>query len=284
MKISAVICSRNDNYGGNLIQRSTYCLNSMATTFDEVIYVDWNSPTHSLIYEIQENLLKNGKIKHICIPPEYANMMTNFDKDAQKCCEVLARNIGIRRATGDYIVSTNIDIIAPFREELDDFISQKLNDSTFYTICRRNVYLETISGIDYKNVTEYTKKMYDTYKPEMRIEKINNSDDYSIINCCGDFQIAHKNIWYDIRGFEESLIYRLYSDTNVQKKAVFHGYQLKADNVPGIFHISHGNQTNETNNKPTKFNDPMEAIVTAEKTKNKETWGFSDVDIEWEII
>ena len=47
MKTTAVIVSRNDNYGGNLIERSTYCINSSIETYDEVIYVDWNSPTHS---------------------------------------------------------------------------------------------------------------------------------------------------------------------------------------------------------------------------------------------
>ena len=26
-------------------------------------------------------------------------------------------------------------------------------------------------------------------------EKTVSSDDYSIINCCGDFQLAHKNVW-----------------------------------------------------------------------------------------
>jgi hypothetical protein len=34
------------------------------------------------------------------------------------------------------------------------------------------------------------------------------------------FQLAHRDIWNEIRGFEEELIYVLYSDTNVQKKAL----------------------------------------------------------------
>ena len=43
MKISAVIVSRNDGYGGHLNERATYCFNSAIDTYDEVIYVDWNS-------------------------------------------------------------------------------------------------------------------------------------------------------------------------------------------------------------------------------------------------
>jgi hypothetical protein len=42
MRISAVTIGRNDNYGGFLAERFTYSLNSMLSTFDEVIYVDWN--------------------------------------------------------------------------------------------------------------------------------------------------------------------------------------------------------------------------------------------------
>ena len=44
MKVSAVIVSRNDDYGGNLKERSSYCFQSSIDTYDEVTYIDWNSP------------------------------------------------------------------------------------------------------------------------------------------------------------------------------------------------------------------------------------------------
>ena len=113
MKISAVIISRNDNYGGHLNERAIYAINSAINTYDEVIYVDWNSPTHSLLWDIKDNLQLKGNLKHFIIPPDIAKVLTNYDEHAQVCCEVLARNIGIRRAKGDHIVSTNIDIIHP---------------------------------------------------------------------------------------------------------------------------------------------------------------------------
>ena len=43
-------------------------------------------------------------------------------------------------------------------------------------------------------------------------EKTMAGDDYSIINCCGDFQLAPKHVWGGIRGFEEELIYPLFAD------------------------------------------------------------------------
>ena len=77
MKISAVIVSRNDNYGGNLIERSSYCFQSSIDTYDEVTYVDWNSPEQSLFYEVKDNLNFKGNFKHIVIPPEAAKVLTN---------------------------------------------------------------------------------------------------------------------------------------------------------------------------------------------------------------
>ncbi len=143
MKISAVIVSRNDNYGGNLIERSSYCFQSAIDTYDEVIYVDWNSEEQSLLYEVKDNIKFKGNFKHIVIPPDAAKILTNYDEHAQVCCEVLGRNIGIRRATGDYIISTNIDIIAPRRDTLEAAINS-LEPNSFYVFSRCDVDLPEI--------------------------------------------------------------------------------------------------------------------------------------------
>jgi hypothetical protein len=143
MKISAIIVSRNDNYGGHLNERAIYAINSALSAYDEVIYVDWNSETHSLLYDIKDNLQLKGNLKHFVIPPEVASILTNNDPQAQKCCEVLARNIGIRRATGDYIISTNIDIIHPKREDVEKVINDS-DGNTMITLSRRETTWEII--------------------------------------------------------------------------------------------------------------------------------------------
>lgn len=284
MKLTAIICSRNDNYGGNLIERSTFCLNSMVDTFDEVWYIDWNSEKQSLIYEIWPNLLKTGKLKHVVIPPDVAQIMTNYDPHAQKCCEVLARNIGLRRADGDWLISTNIDIIAPKRDVLNEKISH-LNDKTFYTVSRRSVLVEEILPIGYKNIQQVRNFVYDAHPDERHLlEKTQHGDDYSIINCCGDFQMASKNIWETVRGFEEYLIYPLYADTNIQKKAVMHGFGLEALFDIPFYHIHHPVNAGGFGTVNKKGNDGYRAIIAAGKTENSDTWGFSDVEIEYETI
>ena len=71
MKLSAVVVTRNDDYGGNLNDRATYCLNSLVNTFDEVILVDWNSPNNRpQLWDIDKNISFKGNLKHIVITPE----------------------------------------------------------------------------------------------------------------------------------------------------------------------------------------------------------------------
>lgn len=289
MKITAVVICRNDNYGGNLKERATYSLNSAIHTYDEVIYVDWNSTTHSLLYDIKDDLNLKGNLKHFIITPELASILTNFDSNAQVCCETLARNIGIRRATGDWIVSTNIDIIHPSREEIEEQI-KSMDTNTFYTISRRytdwKIIKEFYGGeLDFKNWISLKKYLTENSEKRVFDEKVVNGDDYSIINCCGDYQIATKEIWNEIRGFEEELIYVLYSDTNVQKKAVMHGFGLKALYEPAVFHIEHGKGGGgflDGINRVT--NNPQRAIIDQNKTRNLDSWGMVGLDLEYEIF
>jgi len=289
MKTSAVIISRNDNYGGHLNERATYAINSAIDSFDEVIYVDWNSENHSLLYDIKDNLQLKGNLKHIVIPPKAASHLTQYDPEAQKCCEVLARNIGIRRAIGDYIVSTNIDIIQPKREDILKLI-EKNEKECFTTISRRSLiwdYIKEFQGGDY-NFSNWSAFRDDAYKTSVPTPIYNNPDQYSKINCCGDFQLASKEIWYKIKGFEESLIYPLFADSNAQKKAMIYGYDVEPEFDTPIFHIDHGSKgwggggIADGINK--KGNDINQAITFQQETKNPDTWGFSDIEIEFETL
>lgn len=289
MKISAVVVGRNDNYGGHLAERATYSFNSAIDTYDEVFYIDWNSDTHSLFYDIKDNLNFKGNFKHIVISPENASILTNGDPYAQKVCEVLARNIGLVRAEGDYLLSTNIDIIHPNREELEQVLRAD-NQRTFYTISRRHTDWDQIRKFhggdlnygDWKALRDY---LIENSEERHFDEKTVSGDDYSLINCCGDYQIAHREVWHGIRGMEEALIYSLYADTNVQKKAVMHGYDLKAIYNPALFHIEHGRGGGgflDGINKKT--NDPHRAIVWQLETENADSWGFSNIEIAYETF
>ena len=291
MKIASVTVNRNDGYKD--FKRGLIHFKSMVETFDEVNYVDWNSPDGSFMWEIEDKLPKKGKIKHYCISSQIVNQII-FDANAQKCNEAISRNIAIRRSDADWIVSTNIDVIPPTREEIKALI-KGLNRNTFYTISRREAPKEIVkNNKSIKNLREALINIPARHFPA----RVTPNDEYSLINCCGDFQIAHKSVWERVQGFEEEMIYACFVDTNIQKKAILNGFKLEVKYEPAIYHMEHGayftkedgTRTQDKNNKGSykgdtnAYNDAYAWVENFIKSKNSKSWGLSNIIIEHEVI
>ena len=291
MKIASVVVNRNDGYKD--FERGLIHFKSMVRAFDEVNYVDWNSPNGSFIWEIEDKLPKKGKIKHYCIPSNVVSQII-FDANAQKCNESLSRNIAIRRSDADWIVSTNLDVIPPTKQELKKLI-KKLDKNTFYTISRR----EAPKDIIYNSKTENRLRENLANIPARHFPaKVTPNDNYSLINCCGDFQIAHRDVWNKIKGFEEEMIYACFVDTNVQKKAVLNDYNLKVLYEPALYHMEHGayftkadgtrvqdeENTGAYKGETNAYNDAFKWVENFQSTKNMDSWGLNEVEIEVEVI
>ena len=294
MKIGVVVVNRNDSYKD--FERGLIHFKSMLDVFDEVTYIDWNSPKGSFLWEIQDQLPKTNKLKHFIISQEIASQLIP-DSNAQKCNEGLSRNIGIRRSDCDWIVSTNINIIPPKREDLIKLI-ETLDPNTFYTISRREAPKEIVYKHGHKNWREAQEELYDTIPSRRFPAMVTPNDKYSLINCCGDFQLASKHVWNTIKGFEENMIYACFVDTNVQKKAVLNKFDLKDLYDPPLFHIEHGayytkedgTRVSDPENKgaytgDTKaYNDPWKWIEYFTESENDDNWGLANTEIEYEII
>ncbi len=291
MKIASVVVNRNDGYKD--FERGLIHFKSMVRAFDEVNYVDWNSPNGSFIWEIEDKLPKKGKIKHYCIPSNVVSQII-FDANAQKCNESLSRNIAIRRSDADWIVSTNLDVIPPTKQELKRLI-KKLDKNTFYTISRR----EAPKDIIYNSKTENRLRENLANIPARHFPaKVTPNDNYSLINCCGDFQIAHRDVWNKIKGFEEEMIYACFVDTNVQKKAVLNDYNLEVLYEPALYHMEHGayftkadgtrvqdeKNTGAYKGETNAYNDAYKWVENFQTTKNMGSWGLNEVEIEVEVI
>jgi hypothetical protein len=294
MKLGVVVVNRNDGYKD--FERGIIHFKSMLDTFDEVTYIDWNSPSGSFLWEIKNQLPQTGKIKHFIIPQEIVSQIIT-DPNAQKCNETLSRNIGIRRSNADWIVSTNIDIITPKREDLLSTI-KNLNNNTFYTVSRR----EGPKDIIYKYPhTEWEKIREELYQiiPERHFPAmVTPNDRYSLINCCGDFQLASREVWHKIKGFEENMIYACFADSNVQKKAVLNGFGLEVLYNPPLFHMEHGayytkedgTRVSDSENKGSfqgdskAYNSAWDWVETFNSSYNSEEWGWGNIDIEFEVF
>jgi len=284
MKTAALLYGRNDGYKED--DRIAVCLESMLETFDEVWFLDWNTPEENnpVLWDIEDKLPKTGRLKHIVIPPYIASELTNHNPDAQACLQVMASNIMLRRCDADWIVATTIDIIAPKKEILNNFLS-KADKNTFYTFSRREAEMSELEQLGFDKWEEFRDQLDAKSEPRYFPAKVTPNDNYSIFNCCGDFQLASKEVWDGIKGFEENMVYACFQDTNVQKKAVLNGYNLVPVYDIPLYHLSHKGMGND-GSSPSKqvYNNALEWVEYFNQSKNLDSWGFSEIEIEYETI
>jgi hypothetical protein len=282
MKTAVIIYSRNDGYKED--DRVVTCINSMVETFDEVWYVDWNSPEDkgSLLWKLEDRIIKQGKIKHVVIPPSIASQLT--PSDASVVNGLIPPNLVVRRTDADWIVNTTIDIIAPKKEIFEAFLA-KADKNTFYTLSRRDIEIEDVANFGFDKWREYRDILDQTTEERRLYAQVTPNDRYSIINCCGDFQLASKHVWNTIKGYEENMYYACFPDTNIQKKAVLNGFNLEAIYDVPLYHMSHLGMGNDGSSpSKQKYNDPWKWVEYFNESENTENWGLNGVEIEYEVI
>jgi hypothetical protein len=276
MKKSVILTSRDDNYGGNLHQRTTMGITSLIENHDEVIFVDWKTKNgEGVISNIKNKLPHTKKLKCIQVSSEFLSekypQILNYT-----IIESIGRNIAIRRAEYDYIVSTNIDIVStPLNNSI-------LKENMFYTVPRRDV--DENFHLGFQSYEELYKTIWnnrDSYRPKDGI--YSEEDKWSLINCCGDYQIGHKNVWNQMKGFEESILFGCGIDTNVMKKASWYSTIEVLDHY--IFHLNHGkNGDRDENESVPPMSDQNSIIRDFTETTNSDNWGMFDEDLPIELI
>ena len=284
MKTAALLYGRNDGYKEN--ERLIIHINSLLETFDEVHYLDWNSDDNkgSVINQIKDKLISNNRLKHYVIPASIVSQIYNNIEGIGACISPLIYNILLRRCEADWIVCTTNDIIAPKRELLESFLA-KADPKTFYTLSRRDVEIEDVAKFGFDKWKEYRDILDQTTKERRLYAKVTPNDNFSIINCCGDFQLASKHVWNTIKGYEENMYYACFSDTNIQKKAVLNGFNLEAIYDVPLYHMSHLGMGNDGSSpSKQKYNDPWEWVEFFEESQNTDDWGLNGVEIEFETI
>lgn len=271
-----VIVGRNDNYGGHLKERASYAINSCLLTYDEVIYVDWNSRGDDLITSIKENLLKTGKLKCVIVSPDEHKKFTGHFQGAQPCSEVLGRNVGLRRLSTDFLISTNVDEINPQRRYIEQFVDNQL----MVAVARRATTLDAVHRLG-----NYLQ--LDLIRDELLKIKLPQAwevtrEPYSLVEWCGDLQIAHRDVWYKIKGFEETQLGVGVHDSFVLRKAKEFGYRIEPSYDIPLWHMDH-----------TKVSDYSEPCVPTsvdclygdfKGTDNSDNWGLVNYKFKEFII
>jgi hypothetical protein len=143
--ITVVVAARNDHRGGNTLGRLGDFLAAWvghAKRFhlpSEIIIVEWNPPIdHPTLMESLQwpNDPNPCQIRFIQVPREIHQRYPN--PHAVPLHQMLAKNAGIRRSRGEFVLATNIDTV--FSAELMQFLAERrLERQTLYRIDRRSV-------------------------------------------------------------------------------------------------------------------------------------------------
>jgi hypothetical protein len=167
---SFIITSRNDNHGGNMKEKNQFFINRWAYSVKkldincELIIVDWNSPKKKLKSSlIIPKLNKNQSIKFIEVPNKIHKKFKNSKN--LNIFQMIAKNVGARRAAGKYLILTNVDII--FSKNLLKFLkNKKLDENCIYRTDRYDINFNKFNNYKINeevletSITHINKKYY----------------------------------------------------------------------------------------------------------------------------
>ena len=159
--LSIVAASRNDDHGGRLLERMQAFIDGLIAQSMrhalpvELIIVEWNPP--------EDRPYLSQVLK---VPEEKGGSVVRFIRVSKKLHDSLdhsqhlplfqmyAKNIGIRRAKGEYVIATNIDIL--FSDELFKYLKKKrLKPGVIYRVDRLDIPPDLPEEGPFDNVLDF---------------------------------------------------------------------------------------------------------------------------------
>jgi len=147
--LSIVATARNDNHGGNMLRRMQIFIDGVLEQCRrhqldaELIIVEWNPLLDKprLKDEFSWGKLENSPctVRFIEVPSEIHHRLKH--SESLPLFQMIAKNVGIRRAKGEFVLATNIDLL--FSDELFSFLaSRRLESGKLYRIDRHDAASE----------------------------------------------------------------------------------------------------------------------------------------------
>jgi hypothetical protein len=142
--LSVVATARNDDHGANLLRRIQIFVNALAGQARrcqlpvELVLVDWNPPPEKprLAEALRWPDPGPCRFRVLTVEPELHRRYRHHQ--ALPLYQMIAKNAGIRRAEGEFILATNIDIL--LSGELMEFIAaRRLERGRMYRVDRHDV-------------------------------------------------------------------------------------------------------------------------------------------------
>ena len=234
--LSIVVAGRNDGYGGNFNARYARALrfnHDRLVEYDishEIVLVEWNPvPDEPLLTE-----LLAAEFPEPAKPVTVSYVVDRRYHDALTLnphlsfLDYVAKNVGIRRASGRFILATNLDDLLG-RHVLEVFADKRLEQRTVYRAARVDIELGIDPGhIDWAFVEDernYARRP--VLKPPL------------YAGATGDFVLLDRASMHAVRGFNE--VYRLARagvDYNFLVKAYANGLAIVDIGGP-VYHPNH---------------------------------------------
>ena len=229
--VSVVIVGRNDDHGQDFLVR----INTFVRSLDyqvrdhadlwELVIVEWNPmPDREPLAKVIDTV-HNLAVRVITVPAD----MHNSTGSTAPVLEFHAKNVGIRRARGDFVLVANPDIL--FSPALIDEIARKQlrSDSVYRTdrydfdttgiqnvaaadlvdfALSRSFVVHVMQGAASVSIPVTAEQQQWTRLPRSQIDP-----DVWHTNGCGDFMLASRETFFTIRGLYETLEHRWHIDS-----------------------------------------------------------------------
>ncbi|GHV13959.1 hypothetical protein FACS189491_09630 [Spirochaetia bacterium] len=309
--LSIVITARNDNYAGDFLLRLQRSVNSIIHGTEttglpaELVIVEWNPPedrpplAEVLVLPEKTDFLA---VRIITVPKEH------HDRFGVKIplIEYTAKNTGIRRARGDYILVTNPDIYFP-ESFFKTLANEQLDTGSFYRTDRIDVIpptgdFDVLAFFEKEKIVSHSAIQANILKgtfplspgepvPATLTAAENRSTRLPIrvisdiyTNAAGDFLLASRAAWFAIGGFKESTEYFTGIDSTCCLQMLSLGLRQRVfPSSCAIWHFDHARDIKRLNKDSaySDFNAYLDKFL--DKTSiipvNDDSWGLANTEL-----
>lgn len=276
--LSAVVTARNDNHGGNLLRRMQIFLDGWAAQCArcrlpaELVIVEWNPPEGPGLADVLRWPEAGPcEIRILRVPPEIHRGYRHAA--ALPLYQMIAKNAGIRRARGEFVLATNIDLL--FSSELMEFLARReLDRARMYRIDRYDAASDVPENAPVEQQLAWCRshllrinRRNGTFLPDGRpvphlsfrrqlvakLRRVLREGPHVEIafpprmrrpvlhtNGCGDFTLVARDRWFDLRGYPEFDMFSFNIDSVFCYSAHYGGArELVLPDPMRIYHIEH---------------------------------------------
>lgn len=277
--LSVVATSRNDDHGGSLLRRMQLFVDGLVEQCRrhrlaaELILVEWNPPPdRPRLLDVLEWPAVAGPcaIRIIEVPAEVHRRFRHAED--LRLFQMIAKNVGLRRARGRFLLATNIDLL--FSDEIVSFLAARsLDPDRMYRVDRHDVMADVpvSAGLDAQlaycrghvlrihtregsfSVDEEGHRTVPAALREAPWGRLLRAGVRRLrgrrrphppaplhLNGCGDFTLMAREKWFELRGYPELHVFSFNLDSLLCHAAHHAGARESVlPEAMQIFHIEH---------------------------------------------